>query len=103
MTNEDRFANANWLSLPFKAICHIERVNDPGAVVVVDRTDTCLLLLRDGCVHTQTERWAKRLRADEEFLLKHVGVAFDLDFLTEANDVVVSKDVPLLGFLENEN
>lgn len=103
VTDQDRLACSDGLSLSLKTVSNVERVDDPGAVVVVYGTHAGFLVLRLSRVNAQTKRRADGLGAHKELLFEQVRVALNLDFLTEADDVVGSKNVHGFSFFENKN
>ena len=99
MTNKDWRCYCNGFSLFFKAVIGIGPVDDPLSNVCLQRMHACFLVSGNWRVNLRS-MWCA---AQVEWLLKDVWIWFNNNLLTIADDIVRSKHVKLLGFLDNED
>ena len=99
MTEQNGFTSTYGLTLSFKTVVRVLRVNDPNIIKRAVCVHACLLVSADWGVSC----WTHGHRANCEGLFVEVGVRLNSDLLPETDDIVSAKDVNCFKTLEYEH
>ena len=98
MTKQDRVRRQHGLSLLFKSVVGVNCFNDPSRVVRIVGIHAGFLVANDRRVNCGAFWCAAQVKT----LAISVAGAFNFDLLTVTNDVIRSKNVDFLRFLDNK-
>ena len=99
VSDQDLLAGPHWLTLSFESVIGVVAIDYPLSVVRIAGMERSLLMT----THCREDRVGLRRAAHIEHFLVKPLVGNDLDLLSEANQVITSKNILLFGTLDDEH